>query len=334
MLRTFNNYYLTTHIVRGVIWDVYLAHPINKAELNVVLKIFDDDCLKPGVTPDAVAHTADILTNLQHPHIASPVEIGLEHQQLFVVTSYIAGDTLQQHLDQHATKNFGLTDALHLIIQIGTALVAAHQQKILHKQLRPEHILFNNKEEAFLTDFSLDDLINKHLYEDQPDLHTIAYLAPEQLANEGVSAKSDQYALGCLLYELITGKLPFSNNELYLIWQRGMQSQPIPPSQFVTHLPKPLEEAILQALSLEPAQRYSDVATFIAVLQSQLQSEPPAFPFDLSGDDSAQAIRAQKKNPGKKKKTAARARIGSTATDTEGGTLPVINPCISHTKTT
>ncbi len=284
MVYTVNRYYLTTHIAHKSAWDSYLSYPVHEPEHRVVLKIFDTECLNSALTPKDIRLLERRLQQLTHPSLVPLLELGVEQGKPYVVNEYLPGDSLRKRLDQLSTHRFTLDAALHIIIHIGYGIVFAHQQHTTHQHIKPENIFFNTQDEALLTDFSPGELLSEIPSMQQFDDRTNNYQAPEQRASTG-NAYSDQYALGCLFYEMLTGTLPFTLNAQSLIWQA-----PTAPSMLVPTLPHSLDMVILRTLAEKPEERYDDVATFLATLIAATQQDPPAFPFahithvqDMSG---------------------------------------------------
>ncbi|HTK09308.1 MAG TPA: protein kinase [Ktedonobacteraceae bacterium] len=278
MIYTFNQYYLITRLTRKAAHDIYLAYVAQEPERKVLLKIYDAQCRYPESTPADFHARAQKFKRLSHPHIVPILDLGIEENKPYVVSDYFPGGSLRQQLARMAPEHMLLDSTLALVLEVGNALSYAHSQNIVHRRVKPENIFLNAQGQALLADFSLYELIREPMLERQPDDGAISYLASEQLAGSGSTA-SDQYALACLLYELITGKLPFTAHDLSYLWQRYTIPEPTPPSQYVTTIPKELESAILKALSKKPEDRYTDVEAFLAALKAVMRPEPPAFPF-------------------------------------------------------
>ncbi|HEY4388666.1 MAG TPA: protein kinase, partial [Ktedonobacteraceae bacterium] len=278
MIYTFNQYYLTAHLARKAARDIYLAYAAHEPEHKVLLKIYDAQCRYPESTPEDFHARASKFKRLSHPHMVPILDIGIEEGKPYVVSDYFPGGSLRQQLERMAPEHMLLDTALALVLEVGSALSEAHSQQLVHQRVKPENVFFNAQGQALLADFSLHEIIKEPMQESQPDDRVISYMASEQLAGRATAA-SDQYALACLLYELITGKLPFTTRDLSYLWQRYTIPSPTPPSQYVATVPKQLESAILKALSKKPEDRYGDVATFLAALKEVMRPEPPTFPF-------------------------------------------------------
>jgi len=172
--------------------------------------------------------------------------------------------SLQDRLQNRSGQLFSLEETFTILTQLGQALAYAHECDVIYGNLRPENILFNDKGDVLLADFFL------HALAKQPDNATAsddsAYRAPELLPG-CTSKQGDQYALGCIAYEMLTGHKPFlipSINKPGVFYRT---KTPIPLKQFVPALPSRSEEAIIKAVAKDPAQRHSDIPCFLAALE-------------------------------------------------------------------
>ncbi len=278
MSYTFKNYCLTMQISHKAARDVYLSYLVSEPAHNVVLKVFGAECLRAAVRPKDFQRVASTFKRLSHAHIVPVLDIEVENERPYVVSDYLPGGSLRQRLDQCAPGYLRCNEALHIAIHIGDAVRYAHSQGILHEKIKPEHIFLNTQGEALLAEFSVGEIINETALESTLDDRSISYMAPEQLVGWS-SPLSDQYALGCLLYELITGALPFSVEDLRALRQHATRDVlPIAPSVRVPNLPKSLEVVILKALSKKPEQRYPDMAAFLNALRKVARPKPPKLP--------------------------------------------------------
>jgi len=161
--------------------------------------------------------------------------------------------------------------------QVGQALAYAHEHNIFHGNIKPENILFDANDQAVLTDFNLVSRNDALIRDQTAEEYAFCYMAPEQFA--GIcDARSDQYALGCLAYELITGRVPFATQSLASMMGHHSNTEPAPLSERVADVPPSLEAAVLKALAKDPNERFYDFSLFLEVIQSVL-SPSLAFPL-------------------------------------------------------
>jgi serine/threonine protein kinase len=191
-------------------------------------------------------------------------------------------------------QSLELQDALNLLLQVGEALVYAHDLHIFHGSLKPENILFDANGQVVVTDFNLlshhDLLIHDYITDEYP----LCYMAPEQFFGT-CDAKSDQHALGCLAYELITGRTPFVAQSSDLMHKQHSSPQPVPFFEGDAHLPPSLKAAILKTLDKDPNERFADLSLFLEIIRSTssplLTSAAPRFTnFHMSGRQNTSFI--------------------------------------------
>ena len=261
------NYHILAEINSGSFGSVYRGKHI----------IFEDDPVVAIKLLHASLHTqqertefikeAQLLKKLRHPYILRILDAGFQENMPYLVTEYAAGGSLRDRLRKYNGQSLPVEEAVAILTQIGQALHYANQQHIVHRDLKPENILFNNQGEALLADFGIAVLLTTAHTRRVGLGGTPPYMAPEQF--EGLaSPKSDQYALGCIAYELVTGRRLFSiaNPSLEAYWYHHVKVEPVPPTHFHPQLPTHIERAILTALAKDRAQRHTDVSAFTKAL--------------------------------------------------------------------
>ncbi len=211
---------------------------------------------------------AKLLERLKHPLIIPIYEFGIDDGLPYLVLEYASGGSLRDLLNSWSRQPLPVAEAVLILSQIGDALYYTHQQGVIHHDLKPENILFNSKGDALLADFGIAIVRTTATLEQVTEVKgTPAYMAPEQFRGR-VSKRSDQYALGCIAYELVTGRQPFRAPDAIAMGFKHMRESPIPPTQLIPGLPPQIEQAILKAMGKRRIDRYSDVFTFIKELQS------------------------------------------------------------------
>src|SRR6266480_2264099 len=277
MHTSFNKYHLSTQLGRKSLRDVYIAYPVDEPEHEVVLKVFDSTCLPPNYDYEDFVEKADLIKRLDHQYIVPILDIGIEEGEPYVVSEYLPYGSLRSRLDSVSSEHLDVSDALNICVQLGQALSYAHQFNVIHGNIKPENILFDADGNALLTDFGLVGLIDINKLGYKSDAQAISYMAPEQFISN-VSEKSDQYALACIIYELITGRVPFTARGFSLMWLKHSTDAPVAPSKIVPNLPEPIEVALLKALANDPSERHNDVAAFIKPFRSVSLSLIPLTP--------------------------------------------------------
>jgi ATP-dependent Clp endopeptidase proteolytic subunit ClpP len=270
------NYHILTKINAGSYGSVYQGkHIIFDDDPIVAIKVLHANLYTQQEQAEFIQE-ARILKKLQHPHILQILDAGFQDEIPYIVTEYAAGGSLRDHMDPNTNQLFPLQKTISILAQIGQALHYAHQQNIVHRDLKPENILFNAKSEALLADFGIAAVLSTAKTKPISLGGTPAYMAPEQF--EGlISAKSDQYALGCICYELLTGHKPFNiaSPNMQAWWYHHAKVNPISPREYNTLLPIYIEQAISRAMSKNRGDRFDNISTFIATICS---------PFSRSDD--------------------------------------------------
>jgi serine/threonine protein kinase len=297
MQEKFHQYDLRTELAKKHSHATYLASPTDEPEHQVVLTVFSASLFHFPHERENLLQKAQRIKQLQHPHLLPVLEMGIEEEQPFVVREYLPSGSLRSHLKQISPHRLELRDALTIVLQVGEALAYAYEQNILHGNVKPENILLDAHGQAMLTDFYLvsrkDAIIRDQISEE----YAFCYMAPEQFA--GISdARSDQYALGCLAYELITGHVPFAAQSLASMMGQPNPAPPAPLSESVADLPASLEVAILKTLAKDPLERFFDFSLFLDVIRSIL-SPPPAFPLLRSPNSHKHRIISRPMQSGK-----------------------------------
>jgi serine/threonine protein kinase len=301
MQKRFNHYNLIEQIGSKPLRSAYRACHINDISQEVLLKIFDTTCLALNQENEQLLDQMEWVKQLRHEHIVSILDLGVEERHPYVVSEYLSGGSLRHYLDNRSLGHLSLQEALNIILQVGQALSYLHRNAHLHQNIKPENIFFNNRGEVLLADFHLSGFIDVALLDYQSDLHNLCYMAPEQFIGSA-SEKSDQYALACLAYELIAGRVPFSAQSFAMMWASHYAAAPIPLSDLVPGLPKRIGEAIFKAMAKDPSERYADIPAFLQDLKCTGESTVLAItrpvtlfaldPFPMGGTESLEKMQA------------------------------------------
>ncbi|HEY0756959.1 MAG TPA: serine/threonine-protein kinase [Ktedonobacteraceae bacterium] len=261
------NYQIISVIDSGAFGRVYLAHHNVLLKRVVALKLMHTIPLSSEQERQQFLHEAQILELLQHPYILPILDVGLHEGTPYIVSEYAVGNSLRQRLKKLKQQPLVLDTAQTIILQIGQALQYAHDRQVIHRDIKPENILFNAKNDALLADFGLATILETASFKYVSSAGTPRYMAPEQFRGQ-VSRESDQYALGCIAYELFTGQAPFQLPDPLALIYAHANSMPEPPTQHKPDLPVYIEQAILKALAKQRHERHRDVNAFLAALQA------------------------------------------------------------------
>src|SRR3989440_3487720 len=259
------NYRIIEELATGSFGRVYKGVHIFLSKRVVAIKVLQRMYLGSQKEREGFLQEAQFLELLKHPHILPIYDVGIDDGIPYFVAEYAPKGSLRDLLQQRYPHPLSTDEAVSILTQIGQALHHAHQQNIIHRDLKPENILFNAKGEAVLADFGIAVVLETARTSPVNVIGSPLYMAPEQFDGM-LSIRSDQYALACIAYEMLTGRNPFLAPSAVAMALKHKMEQPIAPTQFNTYLPIPVEQAILKAMSKERSERYPDVAAFIAAL--------------------------------------------------------------------
>jgi len=217
---------------------------------------------------------ARAIAALRHPNILSIYDYGEEGEVAYIVMEYVAGGSLEALM---AGESFSCSDALGIIIPLGEALAHAHMQGIVHRDVKPANVLMERPDWPLLADFGLVKVLGSKKKITQPGaiLGATAYLSPEQVSGDEVDRRTDVYSLGLMLYELLTGKLPFESASPAESMLERVYHPPLPPRQLNPNISSALEVVILRALERRPDARYSTMEKLVNDLRWIKQSTQP-----------------------------------------------------------
>lgn len=268
----FGNYEVLELLNHSTSGNIYKARHSILAERIVVIKVLHAH-LNSNSEEEQFIQEARFLEKLQHPHILQIFDVGLKDNFPYLVEAYAPQGSLRQLLNQHPGEPLPIAQAMMILVQVGQALDFAHQKQIIHRDLKPENILFNAKNEALLADFGIALMLSTASVKQSPSISgTPPYMSPEQFKGEQ-SKESDQYSLGCIAYELLTGKKPFEAPDFVAMGLKHLNETPPAPRQLNPKLPIHIDLAIQKALARQRSERHASVAAFIKALQSPIRPE-------------------------------------------------------------
>ncbi len=262
-------YHLEAEIGRGGLGIVYRAVD-TRLERQVAVKVVD----RPNLADDdreRLLHEARLAARLNHPNIIAVHDAGEVDRSPYIVMEYVDGVTA------HDRPPGSLARSLEAARQLCRALAHAHAQGIVHRDLKPENILLTASGQLKLADFGLALSPASRLSSDGLIVGTVFYLAPEQIRGDPVDGRADLYALGILLYEWSTGRLPFTADEALAVLTQHLFSPLVAPRTHIPDLPPGLDGLILQLLSKAPDDRPASAEDVLRMLESpELLAETPA----------------------------------------------------------
>lgn len=257
------NYQISRLIGHGGFADVYLSKHIY-LNTRAAIKVLHTRVGQDRLSMQYFLNEAQMIAHLTHPHIVRVLEFGIEQGTPYLVMDFAPNGTLRQHLPRQTPISLAL--AVHYLRQVASALQYAHDHQVIHRDIKPENFLLGASYEVLLSDFGVASLAHSSKsLSTQEVAGTIAYMAPEQIEGKPRQA-SDQYALGIVLYEWLTGRHPFSGSFMEIATQH-MFTPPPPLRALDPAIPAEIEEIVLIALAKKPEERFQSVGAFAHALE-------------------------------------------------------------------
>lgn len=234
---------------------VYKAHDL-LLERTVAIKLLREDYSSDPDFRERFRQEARSAGNLSHPNIVTVHDFGLDQSYLFIVMEYIPGTDLKTLIRKKGI--FGVSDALNLLIQACAGIGYAHRAGLVHCDIKPHNILVSPDQHLKVTDFGIARALSSISLQEKSDIvwGSPHYFSPEQASGLAPSPASDVYSLGIILYEMLTGRLPFDGKDATELARMQREDPPLPPKNFNDNIPQKIEDIILKVLSKEPSYRY------------------------------------------------------------------------------
>jgi serine/threonine-protein kinase len=274
--QTLGQYKLGAVIGRGGMATVYRARQ-QSMDRDVAIKVMASELAE---NPEFVARferEARVIARLQHPHILPVIDFGRASGQIYLVMRLVEGGVLNNRL---AATTLSVRQVERLLGQVADALEYAHRQGVVHRDLKPNNVLLDELDNAYLTDFGIAKMLagttgTHSLTATGSVMGTPAYMAPEQWRSEAVDARTDIYALGIILYEMLIGALPFQAETPYGMMYKHFDTPPPLPRVINPTLPEPLEQVVLRAMTKLPEGRYPSARQMAEEFGDAVRSIPP-----------------------------------------------------------
>ncbi len=298
--RRLGKYELLQQVGRGNVGDVWKGRDV-ALHRDVAIKILHSDLQADPHFMSRFTSDGQILASLHHPNLVQVYEASIHRPAessetiVYIVSEYIDGYTLVDYLQATSHRgNFpSIADIVHIFTSIGTALDFAHQNGIIHGNIKPGNILLNkqNRSQFIAGEPVLSDAGIMQIVGDTNSISSPQYISPEQAVGDPASSSSDIYALGVILYEICTGVVPFRDESSVAVMMQHINTLPTPPALINSNIPPALSEVILRAMAKDAATRFSRaslLATAILDACSTNPSQPLAQQSLSRGEDPAQ----------------------------------------------
>ena len=254
----FSRYEIREELGRGGMATVYRAYD-PMFEREVALKILKKELLEDPQVRGRFERETKIIAKLEHPVIVPVYDVGFDNGQLFYVMRYMPGKSLSEHIEGGLTPN----EIAHILLRIAAALDYAHDKGVVHRDLKPGNILFDENNNPYISDFGIAKFAQASTRITHSGIiGTPRYMSPEQARGDEADGRSDLYSMGVILFEMLSGATPFeATTPLAMAFKHAVEA---PPSilKVNPHLPEGIDAVIAKALSKQPEDRYNTCAEF------------------------------------------------------------------------
>ena len=263
----------------GGMATVYKAKDI-KNNRTVAIKILKDEFSRNSEFIRRFKNESKAIAVLSHPNIVKVYDVSFGDVMQYIVMEFIDGITLKEYIEQQE-KSIDWKMAVYFTSQILKAMQHAHEKGIVHRDVKPQNMMLLQDGTIKVTDFGIARFSNTETRTmTDKAIGSVHYIAPEQARGEHTDGKSDVYSIGVMLYEMLTGQLPFQADSAVSVAIMQLQSNPKPPREINSDIPKGLEEITLRAMRKEPVQRYQSAEEMLKDLQKVTKKPEIMFNYE------------------------------------------------------
>ncbi len=264
-------YRVISRLGSGGMADVYLAQD-QLLGREVAVKVLHHHFAEDQEFVERFRREASSAAALSHPNIVGIFDRGEWNGTYYIAMEYVAGKPLKDLVREQGALE--PTAAIDIVLQILQAARVAHKRGVIHRDLKPHNVILDEEGRARVTDFGIARAGASDMTLTGSIMGTAQYLSPEQAQGYSVSAASDLYSVGVILYELLTGVVPFEGETAVAVAFKQVSAEPRPPSELNPAIPLSLDAVVLRALAKDPAARYADADELIAALQLEREVLP------------------------------------------------------------
>lgn len=256
---------------------------------TVALKMLDGSkCDTPEARAEAETrfqNEIDVMSRLSHPNIVKLLNVSQPGEPLYFVMEYVEANTLKLKIEEHGTLT--LEETLCYADQILRALIHIHSRNVVHCDIKPQNIMLLPNGNLKLADFGIARMIDvKQRERSDMAVGTVYYISPEQASGRKIGPGSDIYSLGVMMYEMATGRLPFSANDTAAISRMHIETAPLRPRSIDPTIPRGLEQIIMHAIEKTPFMRFSNASEMLDAVRTLSENPYTVFDFNIDTDET------------------------------------------------
>ncbi len=268
-----DRYEIVGKIGTGGMADVYKAkdHTLGRF---VAIKVLKQEFSEDVNFVTKFRTEAQSAAGLEHPNIVNIYDVGSENGMHYIVMECVEGITLKTYIEKKGRLSF--KEAVSIAIQVGRGIEAAHNKHIVHRDIKPQNIIISTEGKVKVTDFGIARVATNNTI-NADVMGSVHYASPEQARNGFVDGRSDIYSLGIVMYEMVTGRVPFDGESTVAVAIQHLQEEMVVPSAYVPDLPISMEKIILKCTQKSPDRRYQTIGDLLIDLKKALISPDEDF---------------------------------------------------------
>lgn len=268
-----DRYEILSKIGAGGMSDVYKAkdHILSRF---VAVKVLKTEFSEDRSFVSKFRTEAQSAAGLEHPNIVNIYDVGSEEGLYYIVMEYVEGITLKTYIEKKGQLSF--KEAVSIAIQVARGIESAHAKQIIHRDIKPQNIIISTEGKVKVTDFGIAKAASSNTISSDV-MGSVHYSSPEQARNGFVDGRSDIYSLGIVMYEMVTGRVPFDGDTTVAVAIQHLQEEIIPPGNYAQDLPVSLEKIILKCAQKNPDRRYQSIGELLEDLRQALKTPDEDF---------------------------------------------------------
>jgi serine/threonine protein kinase/tetratricopeptide (TPR) repeat protein len=263
-----HHYEIVRRLGAGGMGEVYLAED-TKLKRQVALKFLSPELSEDQAYRDRFIQEAQAAARINHPNVVTVHETNQFAERIYIAMEYISGKSLEDHIKEN---KLNFSKKLEIARQICDGLKAAHDCGLIHRDLKPGNIMITVSGRVIILDFGLARMMHTDSVDEAGRIEgTVHYMSPEQVSGSKLSCSTDIFSLGTVLYELVTGKMPFTGADMNRVMYSILHETPVPPIEIRPDLPEWMNAMILKLLDKEPMARFADADSLLDYMNGVLE---------------------------------------------------------------